>query len=308
MVFVALWIAIFAFLALYLGKSPKVRSWLKVLWRARLWRRWLLLFVVIIAAIAIAYKTHPTIGERKTDTAEIFYRYSAEAVLKLDSIQKIRVDTSCSLSAPKPEIAYVLPLIVNAYNEIVTKPTMPVLTRLDDTLNIEMRGYKQFKNRGILLNKLLRKKLGNRYSVDISSEGNTHTLQVVYTGQPWDIEQLFALPVLEAAKQNNVDPALLMALIRHVSNFDFDFRGARDSRGLLLLDGVDGIQQIEAGARRLSKQLQVGISRENAIATFYPGYGINDKPENWQQSPLAKNWVDQVLGDMQFYRENGLRP
>ena len=92
-----------------------------------------------------------------------------------------------------------------------------------------MNGYKQFKNRGIRLNKLLQKKLGNRYSSRIESEGTTHTLIVTYNGAPWDTEQLIALPVIDAAQSSQVDPALLMSLIRHVSNFDFDYRGQKDS-------------------------------------------------------------------------------
>lgn len=307
MIFLVLWIAIFAFLAIYLGRSPKIQSWLKVLLRARRWKRWLAAFIVLVVAIAAAYLNHPPVEETVTNTEVLFNEYSTNAVLKLDSIKKIKVQPGIDLKKPKAEIVYVLPMIVNAYNEIVNKATTPVLTRLDDTLNIEMRGYKQFKNRAILLTKLLKKKLGNRYSINIDvGENSVHTLRVAYTGEPWDIEQLFALPVLEIAQVNKVDPALLMALIKHVSNFDFDYKGAKDRRGLLLLKEGEGMEQVSLAAQRLQKQLQVGISRENAIATFYPDYGIGDKPENWKQSPLAKNWVDQVLADVQYYRNNGL--
>lgn len=307
MIFVALWTAIFAFLAMYLWRSPKIKNWLKVLWRARRWKRWIVVSIVPFAAIAIAYWNHPKVEEKNTDTTELFYSYSAKAVLKLDTIQKIKLDPGLDLSKPKPEIVYVLPLIINAYNEIVTKPTTPVLVQLDDMLMIEMRGYKQFKNRAILLTKLLKKNLGNRYNIYIDvGENSVHTLQISYTGEPWDIEQLCALPVLEYSRINQVDPALLMSIIRHVSNFNFDFKGTKDKRGILLMKDGEGLEQIELGAQRLSKLLQVGISRENAVATFYPDYGIGDKPENWKQSPLAKSWVDQVLGDVQFYRENGL--
>ncbi|MCQ2109574.1 MAG: hypothetical protein MJZ05_12530 [Fibrobacter sp.] len=307
MIFVALWTAILVFLAAYLWRSPKIKNWLKVLWRAKRWKRWIVVSVVILSAIAIAYWKHPKVEEKVTDTAELFYNYSANAVLKLDSIQKIKLEPGLDLSKPKPEIAYVLPLIINAYNEIVTKPTMPVLVQLDDMLMIELRGYKQFKNRAILLTKLLKKNLGNRYNIYIDvGENSVHTLQISYTGEPWDIEQLCALPVLEYSRTYQIDPALLMSIIRHVSNFNFNFKGTKDKRGILLLKEGEGLEQIELGAQRLSKLLQIGISRENAAATFYPDYGIGDKPENWKQSPLAKSWVDQVLADVTFYRENGL--
>lgn len=237
----------------------------------------------------------------------LFERYAAEAVLKLDTLQKIAVDSSCDLTHAEPELAYVLPLVIAAYNEIVEKPTLPVITRLDDTLHFTMNGYKQFKNRGIRLNKLLQKKLGNRYTTKITSEETTHTLEITYNGNPWDTEQLTALPVMEASRIYKLDPALLMSLIRHVSNFNFDFRGQKDAHGILALEEGEGLEQIFIGADRLSKQLRVGISQENAIATFYPEPEIGAKPENWHKSPLTKSWVDQVLSDIQFYRANGLK-
>lgn len=294
-------------MTLYLVKQPKIKNWIKILWRARRWKRWLIVFVVVFAAITIAYWKHPVVEETIIDTSSIFHDYSAKAVLKLDSIGTIMKIPNLELEKPKPELVYVLPLIVNSYNEIVTKPTKPVLVQMNDTLKIEMRGYKQFKNRAILLTKLLKKKLGNRYNITIDiGENSIHTLRIFYQGEPWDIEQLCALPVLETSHANNIDPALLMAIIRHVSNFDFNFNGSKDKQGILLLTEGEGLEQIYIGAERLGKMLNVGISRENAVATFYPDYGIGEKPENWTQSPLTKSWVNQVLSDVTYYRENGL--
>ena len=307
MIFVALWTLILVFLAIYLGQSPKVRGWLKVLSRnRRIWRT-LIATVLILATITLTYVFLPAANREDTDERKLFERYAAEAVLKLDTLQKIAVDSSCDLTHAEPELAYVLPLVIAAYNEIVEKPTLPVITRLDDTLHFTMNGYKQFKNRGIRLNKLLQKKLGNRYTTKITSEETTHTLEITYNGNPWDTEQLTALPVMEASRIYKLDPALLMSLIRHVSNFNFDFRGQKDAHGILALEKGEGLEQIFIGADRLSKQLRVGISQENAIATFYPEPEIGAKPENWHKSPLTKSWVDQVLSDIQFYRANGLK-
>ena len=307
MIFVALWTLILVFLAIYLGRSPKVRGWLKVLLRnRRIWRT-LIATVLILATITLTYVFLPAANREDTDERKLFERYAAEAVLKLDTLQKIAVDSSCDLTHAEPELAYVLPLVIAAYNEIVEKPTLPIITRLDDTLHFTMNGYKQFKNRGIRLNKLLQKKLGYRYTTKITSEETTHTLEITYNGNPWDTEQLTALPVMEASRIYKLDPALLMSLIRHVSNFNFDFRGQKDAHGILALEKGEGLEQIFIGADRLSKQLRVGISQENAIATFYPEPEIGAKPENWHKSPLTKSWVDQVLSDIQFYRANGLK-
>ena len=306
MIFIILWTTIFAFLAVYLGKSPRVRSWLKVIIRApKLWRC-IIAVVAGILAIVGAFLMIPKTEVQSTDERLLFEDYAATAIMKLDSLKALQVDTNCNLMHPEPELAYVLPLILEAYDSIVAKPTLPVVMRIDDTLELAMNGYKQFKNRGIRLNKLLQKKLGNRYSTRITSDGQNHTLHVTYTGDPWDTEQLTALPVMEAAHKNHLDPALLMSLIRHVSNFNFDFRGQKDSRGILSLTEGEGIEQIFLGAERLSKMLQVGLSQENAVATFYPYQRINSKPENWSKSPLTKSWVDQVLSDIDFYHQNGL--
>ena len=306
MIFVILWTIIFAFLAVYLGKSPRVRSWLKLIFKApRVWRT-IIASVALVAAIVVTYLMIPESVETRISERSLFEDYAAVAVMKLDSLQVLKVDNDCNMQHPEPELAYVLPLIIGAYNEIVEKPTTPIVTRLDDTLYFTMNGYKQFKNRAIRLNRLLQKKLGKRYKMQIMSEGSSHTLVVTYNGEPWDTEQLTALPVMEAAQIHHLDPALLMSLIRHVSNFNFSYRGRKDSKGILSLKEGEGIEQIFIGAERLGKMLQVGVSQENAVATFYPDPEINSKPENWSKSPLTKSWVDQVLSDVEFYHENGL--
>ena len=306
MIFVILWTIIFAFLAVYLGKSPRVRSWLKLIFKApRVWRT-IIGSVTLVLAIVITYLMVPKGTETNIDERSLFEDYAAIAVMKLDSLQALKVDTDCNMQHPEPELVYVLPLIIGAYNNIVDKPTIPIVTRLDDTLYLAMKGYKQFKNRGIRLNKLLQKRLGKRYKTQIVSEGSNHTLIVTYTGEPWDTEQLMALPVMEAAQIHHLDPALLMSLILHVSNFNFNFRGQKDSKGRLALKEGEGLEQVFMGAERLGKMLQVGVSQENAVATFYPDPEINSKPENWSKSPLTKSWVDQVLSDVEFYHANGL--
>ncbi len=306
MIFVILWTIIFAFLAIYLGKSPRVRSWLKLIFKApRVWRT-IVASVALVTAIVVTYLMIPESVETRISERSLFEDYAAVAVMKLDSLQVLKVDNDCNMQHPEPELAYVLPLVIGAYNEIVEKPTTPIVTRLDDTLYFTMNGYKQFKNRAIRLNRLLQKKLGKRYKMQIVSEGSSHTLVVTYDGEPWDTEQLTALPVMEAAQIHHLDPALLMSLIRHVSNFNFSYRGRKDSKGILSLKEGEGIEQIFIGAERLGKMLQVGVSQENAVATFYPDPEINSKPENWSKSPLTKSWVDQVLSDVEFYHENGL--
>lgn len=261
-----------------------------------------------MAGVYWGYKSLPKGETYTTNVQAIFETYSAQTVQKVVDAGIVKKDSACDMSHARPEIAYIFPLVINTYNDIVERPTTPIITRLDDTLHFAMVGYRLFKNRGILINKALRKKLGNRYSFGIrtDSTSNVHTLWLTYTGDPWNIEQLCALPVIEISKRNNVDPALVMSLIRHVSNFNFDYQGQKDARGILALHEGTGLEQIELGVEKLRKLLHVGLSQENAIATFYPDPEMGAKPEDWMRSPLTKSWVDQVLGDVQYYKDNGI--
>ena len=47
--------------------------------------------------------------------------------------------------------------------------------------------------------------------------------------------------------------------------------------------------------------------RRNEIKSEIEFYEIGAKPENWNQSPLTKSWVDQVMADVQFYKANGMK-
>lgn len=306
MVYIILWTVIFLFLALYLAQKPLLRSWAVILWHDRKWKIWLLSILILVSTICLIYKQHPLPTLKKIDESTIFHKYYEDVVHSIISTDKITLSSTCDLKQLRPELVYTLPLIVNTYYEVVDeRPTKPIISRLDDTLQIQMNGYKLFVFRGGQITKLLKNRLGYRYPLKIISNGSKHTLQITYTGEPWDTEQLLGLPVMHAASKHHLDPALLMSLTRHVSNFNFNYQGSNNTHGILALDKGKGLEQLYIGAERLGKQLQI-VSVENAIATFYPDQETNATPGNWMQSPLTKSWVNQVMEDIQFYRENGL--
>ena len=151
MTFVILWTIIFAFLAVYLGKSPRVRSWLKLIFKApRVWRT-IVGSVALIVTIIITYLIVPKSAETNINERSLFEDYAAIAVMKLDSLQALKVDDDCNMQHPKPELAYVLPMVLGAYNEIVEKPTTPVITRLDDTLYFAMNEEERLTPPAVLL-------------------------------------------------------------------------------------------------------------------------------------------------------------
>ena len=90
MIFIILWTTIFAFLTVYLGKSPRVRSRLKVIIRApKLWR-FTIAVVAGILAIVGAFLMIPKTEVQSTDERLLFEDYAATAIMKLDSLKALQ--------------------------------------------------------------------------------------------------------------------------------------------------------------------------------------------------------------------------
>ncbi len=306
LVIAVIWIAISVFLAVYLGRTPKGRAWIKLAWHYRKVRRAMLAFAVFLALIVAGYALFPhDATDDVLDSRQVFKNYSKAMVKNLAAGNFISLDSLCELTNSVPELAYSLPGLLEIYNEEVQRPTLPRLVRLDDTLWLSFDGYKQFKNRGIRIVKKVQQRLGPRYLVKIDSRGEKHRLELIYKGAPWSIEQLCGLPVMEASIKENVDPALLMAIIRHTSNFDLKYRGPR-GEGLLALDSGEGLSQVYAGAAMLAAYLSQEKTVEDAVAQMYPARERGGLHEEWRNNPLKQAWIEEVLKDVPYYRANGL--
>lgn len=293
LVIAIIWIAITVFLALYLGHTPKGRAWIKLAWHYRKVRRAMLVLAVFLALIVAGYALYPGgMSGGNQDSRRVFRDYSRDMVENLVAGNFISRDSSCDLTSPMPELAYRLPAVLEIYNEEVQRPTLPRLIRLDDTLWISFDGYKQFKNRGIRIVRKLQQKLGARYMAKIDSRGENHRLELVYRGSPWSVEQLCGLPAMDASVKENVDPALLMAIIRHTSNFN--------------LDSGEGLSQVYTMASLLAATLAQEKTVEDAVAQMYPAKERGNLHEEWRNNPLKQAWIEAVLKDVPYYRENGL--
>ena len=55
----------------------------------------------------------------------------------------------------------------------------------------------------------------------------------------------------------------------------------------------------------LKAALDTAKSEEDAIAAFYPERDIQGLNAEWRKSPLKNGWVQDVLADIPFYRNNG---
>lgn len=293
LVIAIIWIAVSVFLLLFLGRTPKGRAWAGLVWHSRKVRWALLAFVFFLALIVAGYALYPGgVAGESQDSRRVFRDYSRSMVENLVAGNFISRDSSCDLASPMPELAYRLTALLEIYNEEVQRPTTPRLVRLDDTLWLSFDGYKQFKNRSIRIVKKVQQRLGARYLVKMESRGENHRLELVYRGAPWSTEQLCGLPVMEASIKEDVDPALLMAIIRHTSNFN--------------LDSGDGLSQVYAGAAQLAATLAQEKTVEDAVAQMYPAKERGSLHEEWRNNPLKQAWIEEVLKDVPYYRDNGL--
>ena len=287
--------------------TKKGRAVIRILWRSIKVKLILIAWILGIAAIATAYATHPEEEPRPTiDEKQEYQKYTTSAIQKLCDLGELIIDMNCDLDSAAPELAYILPTVINNYNFIVTRPTTPILESIKDTLQIKMIGYKKFTSRGIRLIKALQRDLGIRYESVIISDSTTHTLKITYLGKPWDNEHLCNLPVLEACLRERTDPAVLMSIIHHTSGFQMNYQGKNNTSGLLALDSGVGLEQIDIGAHRLKKALATSPTLADAIAQFYPETEHRNRFENWRKDPQKHYWVGQVLTDIQYYRSNGM--
>ena len=302
-----LWIFIVTALAVYLGRTPKGRGWLRILRRSKkLWAAILCLFVVV-GLIAIAFYFQASPKPKKIEDRLLFSKYAANMVQQLAYPEEMTFDSSCKMDQVMPELAYILPSLLTIHKETVTeKRVVPRLSRLDNKLVLHLDGYKVFVNRGSKLLKRVKKDLGPRYKVSLTTQNANHTVTITYKGTLWDNEQLCGLPVLEAATKEGVDPSLLMALIRHTSDFRFDYTGPDRTRGLLALNRGTGLDQIFIGAQLLKKSLKENKTTEDAVASLYPIKRLRETSADWRKNPLRRTWVEQVIGDSRFYKNNGL--
>lgn len=303
---IILWIFILLILALLLGRTPKGRSWRKILWHSKKFRTTCIASTAIILSICGFIFFHEPPQSQKIDDQSIFREFGLKCIRHLETSGTVLVDSSFSSENPKLELLYAIPGIIQVYNNIVNKPTPPRLVQISDTLIISFDGYKQFKNRGIRILKKLKKKLGDRYETTIKSIGSSHQLYVTYVGEPWDSEQLCSLPAMEAAISVGIDPAILMSLVKHTSDFSFSYKGSHNHHGLLALDSGNGLEQLFIGARMLRKAMDAFKNEEEAIASLYILRDPNAKDDSWRKSPFKNTWVKEILNDVQFYRNNGM--
>lgn len=304
---ITIWLIIAACIVLLFLRTQKGMRMFRVLWRSKKVRIAIAVPPLAIALIAMAFLFQPSTETPAIDSESIFTDYSRGIIVGMRDQGAITIDTACNLDEARPELAYMTPALVAVYRDVVKRPTTARLVQLGDTLILSFDGYKQFRNRTINILKGVRKRLGPRYETSMESHDQSHMLMVTYKGTPWNNEQLCALPAMEAAIREKVDPAVLMSLMRHISNFDFNYESANRRKGLLALDSGDGLAQIYVGAKRLHAAQDSTQNTEDAVAMFYPERDLQGVGTEWRKSPLKSGWVREVLADVPYYKNNGLK-
>ena len=210
MIYLVIWTIIFGTIVLVLLRSPKARSWWRIFRYSRKVKILSITLPLLILALSVASILTPPKPQKPIDEEAVFQEYAMNKVTELLKKGDFVLGEEGLDSTATPELVYILPAVLRIYNKEVRQATTPHLEHIKDTLGITFVGYRQFKNRGIRILKKLRRTLGKRYLVTLTSKGSRHLLQIVYLGTPWNGEQLSSLPVMEAAYMHEVDPALLM--------------------------------------------------------------------------------------------------
>lgn len=229
--------------------------------------------------------------DQKKHQDSLILHFTEETILDLAKKIQMPIDSQLNLKLIRPELIYILPTCLNVFKSITKKETMPVLFNADSSsLSLKAIGFGVFNNRGFRIKKSLQKKLGNDYIVSFIKPNE---ILIQYKGYPWNMELKLSLPLLKIAQQEQLDPALLLSLIKN-------------QEGFIPLQKAPDFNRFRERANLLKERLSNFSSMEDALASIY--FNVDspkDLPLKWWKQPLARNWVHQVFIDAQIYREYG---
>lgn len=226
MLFIWLWLGIITAICFCLLCTSFGRSFCRVLigHGVYAWRRTLVCIVAVVALLGCAvhlFSRMESFNGASFNISEL--RSFARNEIRRGVLEGV-VTFGDSLSMLTPELAAVVPTAVMCLREISGKEIVPVLTATEPYgMELQILGFKSFKNRGINTRKLLQKRLGRNYEVFSEESSAGSFIKVYYNGKSWDEERLLALPAYRAAYRANVKAENVMAFVAVAENF----RGGR---------------------------------------------------------------------------------
>lgn len=297
MIFIRIWILLVFIIIILSLFSAKGRAYFRLLKNFYL-ERPVFLSIPLLGLIGITslffFLGRPTsalsfnIEDQKIIQDSLIGYFTKEQIIEA---LKIDITKTVPLEKGKPELTYILPTAINTFKSITKKEKMPVLFQSDSiSLTLKAEGFGLFKNRGHRIKKALQKKLGNDYIVQFHAPNE---IKIQYKGPPWNAELKLSLPILRVAIHEQVEPALLMSLVKN-------------NHGFIPLDTIPTLERFTPIAIDLKQRLTDHSSMEDALASIYFNAPTPQAlPIKWWRQPTASNWVQQVFIDAQIYRDYG---
>jgi len=294
----------------------------------------LLPFCVFFTLLAIELNPESTPTDPQTAATEFRESLNAELAQQgreyFDELVKnklIRIESSVQGASIRPEIAYSLGTVLSTFRDVVG-PRRLLISSINDRNHA--RNSFHYRNlaidfpisrlgispqQGVRIRKLLQQRLGPGYRVIYGTEGHTRHLHIQYEGKSWDADKVMALPLLEAATLEKVDPALMLAWAKVTSGFDPQYNDQRGRSGMLGLQQSyqDSISDgdtlrlrayLRSGARQLHTCLQA-LQGDSARAFAALRVGVEKARQEsppWWKDPVLSLWVDQILLEAKNYR------
>lgn len=241
--------------------------------------------------------------------------------------QFLRLDPNVHYQHIRPEITYALATVLQTVQQVSGKKHL-IVSSVNDrrhtrnsfhyrnlAIDLPMARLGVTPRQGVRIRKKLAQRLGPGYRIIYGTEGHTRHMHIQYEGPAWNAEKIMALPILQAATQEHVHPALLLAWAKVSTGFDPHFNDQRGHRGVLGLpnhlspllshpDTLDLNAYLRTGAQLLRSRLQqTRGDTALALAALHSNHNYHIPPAStWWKDPIVAAWVDQILFESKNYQ------
>lgn len=241
--------------------------------------------------------------------------------------QLLRLDPNVHYQQIRPEITYALATVLQTVQQVSGKRHL-IVSSVNDrhhtrnsfhyrnlAIDLPMARLGVTPRQGVQIRKKLAQRLGPGYRIIYGTEGHTRHMHIQYEGPTWNAEKIMALPILEAATQEQVHPALLLAWAKVSTGFDPQYNDQRGHSGILGLpthlspthqhaDTLDLMAYLRTGAQLLRSHLQqTHGDTALALAALHATHDNQiPHPSTWWKDPIVAAWVDQILFESKNYQ------
>lgn len=294
----------------------------------------LIMFPLLLAFPLDSSIGHPSHQERIFNTLNKHVLH-AEGFRRLSQLYEsnlIDILPTVRAEGLRPELAYVLPTVISAWQEVLGENRIPRISSANDKVHApNSRHYRDLAldftiirdnitfAQGLNIRKILEKRLGPRYTILFGNDpGHMSHLHIQYDGPSWDLDMVLSLLFVEAAWRYQQDPALLMGIARASSGLQWNYL-QDDHMGIMALhknlllehgvkNALDLHTQVDLGARLLQSRINnFAGDVDRALASWkFPNLKELQGVNNWWKHRDAKRFVEAAQIFAQEYRDAGL--